>query len=187
MRDISSSTSDIRFWLPRQAATYRVGRRAQSVDSCAGAGITVLLLAALSALQQRGKQPIWSMLTLVALTPLGVLAGGLVRLRFPEYFGFIVHKPNDPKSRPVVFIATGRLCLKVGRTASVRSATHRCRDNLGIRADSCSAQAIRLSSDCRRQNVEIARFGKNAHLAVAVPSGEPMRQPAANAPSAPVA
>ena len=43
--------------------------------------ITVLLLAALSALQQRGKQPVWYMLTLVALTPLGVLAGGLVRLR----------------------------------------------------------------------------------------------------------
>ena len=43
--------------------------------------ITVLLLAALSALQQRAQHPIWYMLTLVALTPLGVLAGGLVRLR----------------------------------------------------------------------------------------------------------
>ena len=43
--------------------------------------ITVLLLAALSALQQRGKQPVWYMLTLVALTPLGTLAGGLLRLR----------------------------------------------------------------------------------------------------------
>ncbi len=43
--------------------------------------ITVLLLAALSALQQRGKQPVWYILTLVALTPLGVLAGGLIRLR----------------------------------------------------------------------------------------------------------
>ncbi len=43
--------------------------------------ITVLLLAALSALQQRGQQPVWYMLTLVALTPLGVLAGGIVRLR----------------------------------------------------------------------------------------------------------
>ena len=43
--------------------------------------ITVLLLAALSALQQRGKQPVWYVLTLVALTPLGVLAGGMVRLR----------------------------------------------------------------------------------------------------------
>ena len=44
-------------------------------------GIAVLALAALSALQARGKQPIWYALTLVALTPLGVLAGGLVRLR----------------------------------------------------------------------------------------------------------
>jgi len=43
--------------------------------------ITVLLLAALSALQQRGQQHVWYVLTLVALTPLGVLAGGLVRLR----------------------------------------------------------------------------------------------------------
>ncbi len=44
-------------------------------------GIIVLALAALSALQARGKQPIWYQLTLVALTPMGVLAGGLVRLR----------------------------------------------------------------------------------------------------------
>jgi len=43
--------------------------------------ITVLLLAALSALQQRGQQPIGYMLSLVALTPLGVLAGGIIRLR----------------------------------------------------------------------------------------------------------
>lgn len=43
--------------------------------------IVVLALAALSALQQRGKQPVWYALTLVGLTPLGILAGGLVRLR----------------------------------------------------------------------------------------------------------
>ena len=43
--------------------------------------ITVLLLAALSALQQRGQQPVWYMLTLVAITPAGVLAGGFIRLR----------------------------------------------------------------------------------------------------------
>ncbi len=43
--------------------------------------IVVLLLAALSALQQRGKQQVWYLLVLVALTPVGVLAGGLVRLR----------------------------------------------------------------------------------------------------------
>lgn len=43
--------------------------------------ITVLLLSAMSAVQQRGKQPVGYMLALVALSPLGVLAGGLVRLR----------------------------------------------------------------------------------------------------------
>jgi len=43
--------------------------------------LAVLAMAGLSALQQRGQQPVWYMLTLVALSPLGVLAGGLVRLR----------------------------------------------------------------------------------------------------------
>lgn len=43
--------------------------------------IAVLALAALGALQSRGKQPIWYQLALVAIAPLGVLAGGLVRLR----------------------------------------------------------------------------------------------------------
>jgi hypothetical protein len=43
--------------------------------------IIVLALAALSALQAKGKQPVWYQLTLVAMTPIGVLAGGLVRLR----------------------------------------------------------------------------------------------------------
>jgi hypothetical protein len=44
-------------------------------------GIVVLALAALSALQAKGKRAIAYELTLVALTPVGVLAGGLVRLR----------------------------------------------------------------------------------------------------------
>lgn len=44
-------------------------------------GIVVLALAALSALQSRGKLPVWYALALVAITPIGVLAGGLVRLR----------------------------------------------------------------------------------------------------------
>jgi hypothetical protein len=44
-------------------------------------GLVVLALAALSVLQSRGKQPVWYALALVAITPLGVLAGGLVRLR----------------------------------------------------------------------------------------------------------
>lgn len=44
-------------------------------------GIIVLALSALSALQSRGKQPVGYALALVALSPVGVLAGGLVRLR----------------------------------------------------------------------------------------------------------
>lgn len=44
-------------------------------------GIVVLALSGLSALQARGKQPVGYALALVALSPLGVLAGGLVRLR----------------------------------------------------------------------------------------------------------
>lgn len=43
--------------------------------------LIVLLLSALSALQQRGMQPIWYQLTLLAVTPLGVFIGGLLRLR----------------------------------------------------------------------------------------------------------
>ena len=43
--------------------------------------IAVLVLSAFSALQMRGKQPIAYQLALVAISPLGVMAGGLVRLR----------------------------------------------------------------------------------------------------------
>jgi hypothetical protein len=43
--------------------------------------LAVLALGALSALQQRGQHPIGYILALVALAPIGVLAGGLVRLR----------------------------------------------------------------------------------------------------------
>jgi NADH:ubiquinone oxidoreductase subunit 6 (subunit J) len=43
--------------------------------------VIVLAVAALSALQARGTQPVWFALAMVALTPVGVLAGGLVRLR----------------------------------------------------------------------------------------------------------
>jgi hypothetical protein len=45
--------------------------------------LIVLLLSALSALQLRGKQPIWYQLLLIAISPIGVLAGGLIRLRLP--------------------------------------------------------------------------------------------------------
>jgi len=43
--------------------------------------LVVLAMSALSAMQSRGKQPIWYALTMVAIMPLGVLAGGLLRLR----------------------------------------------------------------------------------------------------------
>jgi len=43
--------------------------------------LTVLALAAMSALQPRGKQPVWYQLSLVVISPVGVLAGGLLRLR----------------------------------------------------------------------------------------------------------
>jgi hypothetical protein len=43
--------------------------------------LVVLALSALNALQSKGKQPIWFQLAQVAISPIGVLAGGLVRLR----------------------------------------------------------------------------------------------------------
>lgn len=43
--------------------------------------IVMLVLAALSAMQSKGTQPLWHALLLVALTPIGVLVGGLLRLR----------------------------------------------------------------------------------------------------------
>ena len=43
--------------------------------------MVVLALAALSALQSRAKQPVWYALSLLAISPIGVFAGGLVRLR----------------------------------------------------------------------------------------------------------
>ena len=43
--------------------------------------IVVLVFGAISALQERGRQPIWYLAALLILTPLGVVAGGLVRLK----------------------------------------------------------------------------------------------------------
>jgi len=43
--------------------------------------IVVLAMAALSALQSRGVQPVWYALALLVLMPLGALAGGMLRLR----------------------------------------------------------------------------------------------------------
>ena len=44
-------------------------------------GIIMLALSALSALQAKGKLPVWFQLCQVAIAPLGVLAGGLMDLR----------------------------------------------------------------------------------------------------------
>lgn len=49
-------------------------------------GIVVLLLSAMSAMLSKGGQPTWYQLTLVAIMPLGVLAGGLLRLRILGIF-----------------------------------------------------------------------------------------------------
>jgi hypothetical protein len=43
-------------------------------------GIILLVFAALSGLQSRGKLPIWYQLLLIAITPFGALAGGLAHL-----------------------------------------------------------------------------------------------------------
>ena len=60
--------------------TAWVAERNPLVDVLALA-IAVLLLAGLSALQQRGRLPVWYSLALVAITPIGAFAGGVVRLR----------------------------------------------------------------------------------------------------------
>jgi len=43
--------------------------------------LIVLLLAGLSAMQNRNQQPNWFLLTLVVLMPFGVFAGGFIRLK----------------------------------------------------------------------------------------------------------
>jgi hypothetical protein len=43
--------------------------------------LAVLLLSALSALQMKGKQPVYYLLVLTIIPPLAVLSGGLLRLR----------------------------------------------------------------------------------------------------------
>jgi hypothetical protein len=46
--------------------------------------VIVLLLSGLSALQQRGMQPIWYQLLLMAVAPAGIFLGGLLRLKILE-------------------------------------------------------------------------------------------------------
>jgi hypothetical protein len=56
-----------------------MGRNRQS--AVLALGVILLALSGLSILQKRGKQPIWFLLAQVAIAPLGVVVGGLVRLR----------------------------------------------------------------------------------------------------------
>ncbi len=55
--------------------------RASPLPAVLGLAVVVLVMGALSALTARGKQPMWYQAALLAIAPLGVLAGGLVRLR----------------------------------------------------------------------------------------------------------
>ena len=43
--------------------------------------IVVLAMGAISALQARGKQPVWYQVALLIISPLGVVAGGILRMR----------------------------------------------------------------------------------------------------------
>ena len=43
--------------------------------------IIVLVLGAISALESKGRQPLWYQMAVLIITSLGVVAGGLVRLR----------------------------------------------------------------------------------------------------------
>ncbi len=43
--------------------------------------LIILMLSAMTAMQSRGKQPIWYLLMMVGLAPVGVFAGGVVWLR----------------------------------------------------------------------------------------------------------
>ena len=54
---------------------------ANPLTNVLGLGIVVLAMGAMSALQARGRQPVWYQMALLVISPLGVLAGGLVRLR----------------------------------------------------------------------------------------------------------
>lgn len=55
--------------------------RENSLADVLALAVVVLVLGALSALQMRGRQPVWFQLAQVAISPLGVMAGGLLRLR----------------------------------------------------------------------------------------------------------
>ncbi|HEX4285354.1 MAG TPA: hypothetical protein VHZ28_09675 [Terracidiphilus sp.] len=70
-------------FLAAAAGGYATARIAEAnvLADVAGLSLVLLVVAALSALQGRGKMPIAYLLASVAIAPLGAEAGGLVRLR----------------------------------------------------------------------------------------------------------
>ena len=54
---------------------------ANPLTNVLGLAIVVLVMGAISTLQARSRQPLWYQLALLVISPMGVLAGGLVRLR----------------------------------------------------------------------------------------------------------
>lgn len=63
---------------------YVTARYAQGANPLVHAlmlALAVLLLSAMSALQMKGKQPVYYLIVLTVIPPLAVLCGGLLRLR----------------------------------------------------------------------------------------------------------
>jgi hypothetical protein len=61
-------------------ATARLAQANPLIHTLALA-LIILMLSAMTAMQSRGKQPIWYLLLMVGLAPIGVFAGGVVWLR----------------------------------------------------------------------------------------------------------
>lgn len=55
---------------------------ANPLDTALALAIVMLVLGAIGTLQSRQKYPLWYKLLLLVFTPAGVLAGGLVRMKF---------------------------------------------------------------------------------------------------------
>lgn len=51
-----------------------------------GLALVMLLMSALTAMQSRGRQPVWYLLLMLPIAPLGVFAGGIIFLR---WFGLL--------------------------------------------------------------------------------------------------
>jgi hypothetical protein len=51
------------------------------LDTALALAIVILVLGGLSALNSRGKQPVWYLVLLLTVSPLGAVAGGLLRMR----------------------------------------------------------------------------------------------------------